>query len=100
MNGTFQIMNGSRTWKKKTQQRQKINPYELNIITLTRGPIHGPKQRLHFKADVTSLLCLLYVLACVAFDLSFKNDTLSLLIGYALKCDCRLGLSLCLFMFV
>ena len=35
----FQNINGSRSWK-KTQQRQKTKTYELNFITLTRGPIH------------------------------------------------------------
>ena len=39
------------------------------------------------------------MLACVAFIVSLKNGTVTLVICYALKCVCWLGLRSCLFQF-
>ena len=78
----------------------KTKPYEQNIITQTCGPFHGPKQHVHFKAYATTPQSVPFLHACVAFISCFKDDTVTLVICYALKCDCCLGLSLCAFKFV
>lgn len=92
---TFKIMNGSRPWKKKTQQLQKTTRYELSIITRNRGPIRGHKQHVHFKAYFTTPPSVPFLLACVAFIFSLKKDTVSLFLCYALNCDFWSGLSFC-----
>ena len=78
----------------------KTKPYEQNITTQTCGPFHGPKQHVHFKAYATTPQSVPFLHACVAFISCFKDDTVTLVICYALKCDCCLGLSLCAFKFV